>query len=74
MTLEEVTLYLQRLELRFETVESVLNSVQQAMLNLATQEQLRRINLIRQTEIDDLKEQITGILNEIALIKAEVFK
>lgn len=74
ITLEELEHRMLRVEYRLGTIEEVLNKVQTAMLNLATQEQLRRINLIRQTEIETLKERITEIQNELALINSEVFK
>ena len=73
MTLAELEDLVNRIECRLTTVEEVMNRVQTAMTNLASQEQLRRINLIRQTEIDDLKGLITDLQNELALVKNEVF-
>jgi len=52
----------------------VLNNIQTAITNLASLEQLRRINAIRQEEIDDLTTSYQDLRRAVELIQAEVFK
>ena len=52
----------------------VLNNIQTAITNLASIEQLRRINAIRQEEIDDLTTSYQDLRRIVELIQAEVFK
>jgi len=74
VTHTELVARVQRLEARFDTVVTVLNELATAVNQLASLEQLRRINLIRQTEIDDINTNITAMQTEITALNTEVFK
>ena len=74
MTLAELEVYVLKMENRLATVERVLNNVQVAINNLASLEQLRQINLIRQKDINTLQQDIEDLRNELELVKGEVFK
>jgi len=74
MTLAELEIYVLKMDNRLRTTERVLNDVQIAINNLASLEQLRQINLIRQKDIDTMKQDIENIRDELELVKGEVFK
>ena len=73
MTLIELEVYVLKVENRLETVEGILNTLQLVLKNVASTEQLRQINLIRQRELTELKEQLDALDAEFQLVKNEVF-
>ncbi len=54
---------------RVEAIEKVLNKVQEAIKNLASQQQLRSLAALKQTELNDLKNRVTSLETAIALLQ-----
>jgi len=50
---------------RLEVVEAALNNIISVIDKLATLEQLRQLNTIRQADIDNLQTRMTGVENNI---------
>ncbi len=48
-------------EARIQAIEQTLNKVQTAIKNLASQQQVRSLNVIRQKEIDNLTTRIEAL-------------
>jgi polyhydroxyalkanoate synthesis regulator phasin len=56
-------------EARLQALESALNDVQTAITNLASLAQLRQLNLIKQDEINVLKERVDKLESEIQILQ-----
>jgi polyhydroxyalkanoate synthesis regulator phasin len=63
-----------RLKNRIYTLEEIINKIQIAITNLATNEALSQILLLKQKDIDNLKSRATALENQVEIIKMEVFK
>lgn len=63
-----------RLKNRIYTLEEIINKIQIAITNLATNEALSQILLLKQKDIDNLKSRATALENQVEIIKTEVFK
>jgi len=57
------------LEEKIDFLTVVLNEVQVAINNLASKQQLRQLTLLKQKDIDDLKNRVTDLENEVLLLK-----
>ena len=56
---------------RLTFLEAVVNKLQQAVLNLASKEQLRQLTLLKQTDIDDHETRITSLESEVSILQAQ---
>lgn len=57
---------------RVEAIEEMLNSLQIAINNLASKQQLRQLLLIRQEEIDSLKLRVTDLETQVAALQSQL--
>ena len=63
-----------RIHNRIQLIEEVVNSIQVAITNLATNEALSQLLLLRQKDMDSVKQRLTAAEAQIELLKGEVFK
>ena len=54
---------------RVNAVERALNTLRRAVLNVTTKREFRQLLLIRQQEIEDLKERVTTLENQVTLLQ-----
>ncbi len=62
------------LETRVTLIEEVLNSVQQALLNVASRASVSTLLVFRETDITNLQTLCTSLQAQIDLLRAEVYK
>ena len=62
------------LETRVTLIEEVLNSVQQALLNVASRESVSTLLVFKEQDVADLKTLVTSLQAQIDLLRAEVYK
>ena len=60
------------LRARVELAEEVINKLQALLVNVATIDQLRQINLIRQEELDEMGTAIEDLQAEVAELRVLV--
>ena len=58
--------------LRIATIETLLNQLQVAVSNLATQQQIRQLTLIKQRQIDDLTSRIESLERQVQLLEGSL--
>ena len=58
--------------LRIETIEKLLNELQTAITNLASQQQLRQLAVLKQEEIDTLAARVTTLETQVQALQSEV--
>ena len=56
--------------LRIQAIENKLNDLQTALNNVASKKQMKALTQIRQAEIEDLKQRVTTLESEIAVLQA----
>lgn len=56
-------------EARLQALESAVNNIQTAITNLASLAQLRQLNIIKQDEINALKERVDKLESEIQILQ-----
>lgn len=56
-------------EARLNAIEKAINEIQIAITNLASMAQLRQLNVIKQAEINDLKERVTRLESELQVLQ-----
>jgi len=54
---------------RLEIAEAALNNIISAIDKLATLDQLRQLNTIRQADIEDLQTRMTGVENNVETLQ-----
>ncbi len=59
-------------KLRILAIEELLNELQVMMTKLSSKEQIRQIMLIRQAEFDALKERVTALESEVAILQSRL--
>lgn len=59
-----------QVQVRIETLEEKVNEIQTAINNLATKRQLNASMLVRQNEIDELKQRVDSLETQIAALQA----
>ena len=52
--------------IRIQAIETMLNDVQTALNNVATKRQLNTLVVIRQQEIDELKQRVLDLETQVA--------
>jgi len=57
-------------ETRIQAIETMLNSLQIAVSNLASKQQLRQLTLLKQNEIEALETRITALETIVATLQA----
>jgi len=62
----------EELEEKIDFLTKILNNVQVAITNLAAKEQLKQLTLLKQKDIDDLKNRVSDLENEVSLLKQQV--
>lgn len=67
----EMPLTNEQLEEKIDFLTKVLNDVQVAITNLASKAQLRQLTLLKQKDIDDLKNRVEDLENEVTLLKQQ---
>lgn len=56
---------------RIETIEEAINDLMQAVLNLASKEQLKKFTQLKQTDIDDHETRITSLESQISILQSQ---
>lgn len=56
-------------EARLNAIEKAINEIQVAITNLASMAQLRQLNVIKQAEINDLKERVERLESELQVLQ-----
>ncbi len=56
-------------ETRIETIEKLLNQMQTAINNLASQQQLRSLVALKQKEIADLTTRVSSLESQVTLLQ-----
>lgn len=60
----------EQVQSRIEALETKVNEIQIALNNLATRKQLNASMLVRQNEIDELKQKVTSLETQIQALQA----
>lgn len=58
--------------LRMQAMESLLNDWQTVVNNLASKKQMAALMLVKQTEIDALKQRVTNLETQIAVLQSKL--
>lgn len=58
-------------EARILTIEALLNKVQEAITNLASQKQLRQLQVLKQAEIDALTTRVTALESQVRTLQSK---
>ena len=61
----------QELTDKLDAMIKVINDIQVAMTHLAAKAQLRQLTLLNQTDINDLKNRVSSLETQIAILQAE---
>jgi polyhydroxyalkanoate synthesis regulator phasin len=59
-------------EKRIQAIETAINQLQTAVSNLMSKQQMRQLLLLRQEEIDTMKERITALETQIATLQGQL--
>jgi len=62
------------IQIRLTRIETVINLIQVAMLNLGTKESITQILILVQEDMRDMITDITQLRREVDSLNAEVFK
>jgi polyhydroxyalkanoate synthesis regulator phasin len=57
--------------IRVSAIETLLNKVQTAIKNLASQKQLRALNVLKQKEVDDLTARVTALETQVTALQSK---
>lgn len=71
-TLEEAIAEIKRLALLTQALTNKVNEIQTAINNLASLEQLRRINLINQTNTDSINSDIEALEARVTSLENDI--
>lgn len=59
-------------ETRIQAIEELLNKLQTAINNLMSKQQMRQLLLIKEEEINTLKERVTALEAQIAVLQGSL--
>jgi polyhydroxyalkanoate synthesis regulator phasin len=59
-------------EKRIQAIETAINQLQTAVSNLMSKQQMRQLLLLRQEEIDTMKERITALETQVATLQGQL--